>query len=154
MAQTTSALSFVAAYVETNTTGTVWVAVGGFAASVAVSGGDRQVGESFTFDGDTPIITAGKRGSIDVTVRYLYTEGATDPFLDVLDSYDDAGGGLCNVRWAPRGNSAGYYQFTTDTDNTELVSFGYPQGEAGPGDSVMCEFTVKTGSLTAGTIAA
>jgi len=156
MAQTTGGISFCPAYVEWNTTGTTWTSMGPWAASVAVSGGDRQIGEQFTFDGDTAILRGGKRGPIDVTVRFVYTETATDPFLDILDSYDDTCGGQLNIRFAPAGNTAGNYQYTTNTgtDMTQIVNLSYPQGEAGPGDVVMCEVTVRTSHLAEGTIAA
>lgn len=154
MAQTTGAKSFVAATVEYNTTGTTWTGMSGFLAAVAVSGGSRNFGEAYTADGDTPIVKAGKRTPVEVTVRYIYTEGASDPFEILRAQYETAGGGLCNIRYSVGGTS-GDFLFTTDTGlgATILTDFGYPQGEVETGEPIPCEFVVVTQDLTKGTVA-
>ena len=154
MAQTTDAISFVAATVEYNTTGTTWTAMSGFSASVAMSGGDRNTGEAYTFDGDTPIVRAGKRTPIDVMVRYVYTEGASDPFEILRAQYETAGGAQCNIRWSPIGTSGDFlYTSDTATNGSHLVTFPYPGGEAEPGDPVLLEFVVRTQDITKATVA-
>ena len=153
MTQTTDAKSFVAATVEYNTTGTTWTAFSGFGASVEVSGGDRNVGEGYTFDGDTPILRAGKRTPVDVTIRFVYTEGASDPYELFLTEYETAGGGMCNIRYSVGGTS-GDYLFTSNTaaDGTHLMTMPYPGGEAEPGDPVYIEAVWRTTHLTQGTV--
>jgi hypothetical protein len=152
MAQTTSGLSWVAAKVEMSTNGTTWTDMSGWETAVAVSGGERMTGETYTTDGDTPIITAGKRGPVDLTVRYVYTEVATDPFKVALDAYETAGGGAFYVRYSPKGGAVGDYQYTVDTLNNVLVQPGYPMGEAGSADAILGEIVLKTAKLTRATV--
>lgn len=142
MAQTAEGMSFVAAKVIVSTDGWVtYTELSGHGASVATAGGDRATGEEHTFDGDTPIVKAGKRASTDVTVRYVYTEEVADPFEVVRAAYETTGGALY-VQYSPKdgfwyGSGAGI-----------MTSFGYPNGEAGDGAVTMCEFTVKSQGLT------
>jgi len=153
MAQTTGAKAFVIAKVEYNTTGTTWTAFRDFMSAVAVSGGERNYGEAYTSDGDTPIVRAGKRTPVEVVVRYVYTEGTSDPFDIFRAQYETAAGGQANIRWSP-GGTTGDFLFTSDTgsDQTILTGFGYPQGEVEPGDPIMCEVTFVTADVTKGTI--
>lgn len=154
MAQTTGAKSFVAATVEYNTSGTTFTAMSGVAAAVAVSGGDRATGEAYTMDGDTPIVRAGKRSPLEVTVRYVYSEAAAEAFTILLAQYETSGGGQCNIRWSPGGTSSDYL-FTTDTASkaTHLATFTYPGGETETGDPAMVEFMVRTQKIVQGTVA-
>lgn len=155
MAQTTGALSFRAAVVKVSTTSLAYASmtdVSGSTAAVTVSGGERATGEAHTFTGDTPVLTAGKRGSIDVTVRYPYTEEAAEAFETVRAQYETAGGALY-VMWAPKGSTP-TSNFTFDTGAAIITSFKYPEGEAGDGAVAMAEFTVKAVSITKSTVAA
>lgn len=152
MAQTTDGLSFVACYVEVNTTGTTWDDVSGFAAAVAVSGGEREVGSQPTFDGDTHIVKGGKRGPVELTFRFVYTEGASDPWAEILAEFEEGPGGQCGIRYVPKGNTAGNYRYSTDSDNTVIKNPVYPQGEAGPGDPVVVEVVVVTAKLDQDTV--
>ncbi len=151
MAQTTDGLSWVAAKVEMSTNGTNWTDISGYETAVAVSGGERATGETYTNDGDSPIITAGKRGPVDLTVRYVYTEGASDPFKTALDAYETAGGGDFYARFSPKGGATGDFQFTVDTNNCVIVTPGYPMGEAGAADAVLGEILLRTAKLAQST---
>ena len=144
MAQTTNGLSFIAARVFVSPAGSTWTDVSGHGASVAVGGGSRTVGEQNTFSGDTPIIKAGKRGSIDLTVRYVYTEEAADPFEVIRAQYETVGGAL-HVQYTPDED------FWFKTGAGVIQDFTYPQGEALSGDVIMGEFTVKCAALTKAT---
>jgi len=141
MTQTTDGMSFIAAKVHVSADGITWTDVSGHGASVAVGGGSRAVGEEHTFDGDTPIIKAGKRAATEVTVRYVYTEEAADPFEVVRAQYETSGGVLY-VQYSPKDG------FWYKTGAGILSDFGYPAGEAGDGAVVMCEFVVKSAALT------
>ena len=154
MAQTTAGLTFCAARVEvaTDAACTPWTDISGYGASVAVSGGDRAFGTQHTFDGDTPIVKAGKRAERLVTVRYAYTEEADPaPFEKLRAQYEtECGGGLC-VRWFPKGKGAAA-NFKFETGNTFISKFSLPEGDAESTDIVMGEFEVPAASITKGTV--
>ncbi len=133
---------------EVSTNGTTWTDISGFANSIEVSGGERQIGEAYTFDGDTALLTSGKREPVEVTVRVVYTEGTSEPFEVVRAAYED--GSSVYVRWSPKGGSAGNFQFTTAAGL--VSSLTYPAGEVG-GDPVMVEFTVKTPGISKSVVA-
>ncbi len=154
MTQIATAKSFCAATVEYNTTGTTWTVMSGSLAAVAVSGGDRNTGEAYTTDGDTPILRAGKRTPLEVTVRYIYSEGASDPFEILRAQYETDCGGQANIRWSV-GGTASDFLFTVDTTDqaSHLVMFGYPQGEAEKGDVIVNEFMMRTQMIVKGVVA-
>lgn len=148
MAQTTGAMSFYAARVKICATGSAWGTmsdISGEGAAVAISGGDRAFGEVNTFDGDVPIVTPGKRGSVAVTVRIVYTDSSTEAFHSVRGLYETAGG-VCFLKWSPDGTSTIVFEvWRNSTEGGIITAFSYPGGEAGDGAPCLCEFTV-TGS--------
>jgi hypothetical protein len=137
-------ISFSKAKVEVSTNGTTWTDISGAATAVEVKGGDRKVGEAYAYSLDYPIITYGKRDPINVTVKALYTEGASETFETTRAAYE-AGTSLY-VRWSPKGGATGNFQFTTDAG--VVTSIAYPVGEAEKGDPVLCEFTIETAKIT------
>ncbi len=141
MAQTADGMSFIAAKVHVSADGITWTDVSGFGASVAEGGGERATGEEHTFEGDTPIVKSGKRASKDVTVRYVYTEEAADPFEVVRAQYETSGGALY-VQYSPK--SGFWFKMLPGI----ITSFGFPTGEAGDGAVTMCEFVVKCADIT------
>ncbi len=143
MAQTTDGLSFIKAKVFVSAAGSSWTDVSGFGAGIAVSGGSRGAGEQNTFDGDTPIVVSGKRASVDVTVRFVYTEETSDPFEIVRGQYETEGGALY-VQYSPV--DPGGFWFKTGA--AIITEFGYPVGDADSADVVLSEFTVKCAALT------
>jgi hypothetical protein len=149
MAQTEDALSFVDADVDISEDGAVWTPISGFTNSVAVEGGDRATSEFFTLDGDTPIVTKGKRGLINITVNALYTEEAGDPYEIVSDAVE-ANAPLW-VRWAPKGTGSGNLRFTSSKGI--IVSPVYPAGAADSADAIPLNFTVRVGAITKAAIA-
>jgi hypothetical protein len=158
MPRTGNALSFVAADVDIRqAAGDAWLNLSCYATSIAVTGGDRSTGEVNVFCDERPIVKAGKKASQDVTVRFAYTEemdddelaetgwaGELSPF-ETIRLWDDAVGGAIEVRYFPAGRAPGNYVF--HTEDAIITSFLDPQGEAGSGDPVLGEFTVKTEEL-------
>ena len=157
MTRTGEGLSFVAADVEVKQlSGDPWLSLSCYATSIAVAGGDRATGEVNVFCDERPIVKAGKKASQDLTVRFIYTEvvengddetgwtGAKTPF-ETIREWDDAVGGEAWVRYWPKGKTIGNYVF--ETNQAIITSFLDPQGEAGSGDPVLGEFTVKTEEL-------
>lgn len=140
MAQTTNGMTWIAALVFVSADGSTWTDVSGHGASVNVSGAERKAAEQNTMSGDTPIVKADKRGALDVTVRFVYTEEAADPFEILRAIHEDDG--VCHVQYSPQDG------FWFDTGAGVLLKPGYPGGEAGSGNLVMSEFVVKAASLT------
>lgn len=149
MTQLSAAISLRDCKVEISTNGTTWTDISGAASSVEVGGGDRQTGEVYTFDGDTALITFGKREPLEITVKTVYTEGTSEAYETVRAAYE-AGTSLY-IRWSPRGGSAGNFQFATDAG--VVTGAVYPVGEAGSGDPVVVGFTVKTPKVTKSVVA-
>lgn len=149
MPQVTNAISFKNCKVEISTNGTTWTDISGFANSIEVSGGDRQTGETYTFDGDTAIIAVGKREPWEITLKVVYTEGVNEPFEVVRAAYES--GTSLYVRWSPKGGASGSFQYTSAAGVVTAVT--YPSGEAGSGDPLLVEFTVKVPGIVKGTVA-
>lgn len=154
--RTAEGLSFVAADVEVKQrVADSWLSLSCFATSIAVAGGDRATGEVNVFCDERPVMKAGKKASQDLTVRFIYTEvdedvgdtgwAGTDPPFQTIRLWDDATGGEIWVRYWPKGKTEGNYVF--ETGQSVITSFLDPQGEAGSGDPVLGEFSVKTEEL-------
>lgn len=122
-----------------------WTDISGYGAAVSDSGGERQLGEAYTFDGDTAIIGKGKRQPRDITVRTLYTEGVSDPYAKVLAAYRN--GTVLQVRWSPFGGDTNEKRYTTNATYSYVTNCPPPAGEAGSGDPIMFEFTVHTSDV-------
>ena len=152
MTQTTTGLSFIAADVSVSADNSDWLDISPFATSIAVEGGTRKTGQVNTFDGDTPIVKSGKRESVKVTVRYVYTEDAADTgaFETVRTQYETAGG-LIYLRYSPKARASTVFEYTTGA--AIVTDFGYPQGECGDGEPLCDEFTVESASLTKAAVA-
>lgn len=140
-------------------TGTSWVSFRDALTSVAESGGERQIAETFVSGEDTPLVTSGKRAGKEVTFRYVYSEagttGATGLFEILRGVYETDGGGTFYARWVPKGTDTGQFLFTTctATDGTHLVNMTYPAGEIGSADLIMGEFTLRARYIEKGTSA-
>ena len=144
MAQTADGMAFTNALVFVSADGSTWIDVSGFGAAVSVSGGERNVGEQQTFDGDTPIVKAGDRNAIQLTVKYAYTEEAGDPY-ELLRAQHETVGGPIYAMYSPKNG------FWFKTGAAILVKPGYPGGDAGDGAPVMSEFVIKCAELTQAT---
>lgn len=142
MTQTTDGMSFIKAKVFVSPDNSTWTDVSGHGAGISVSGGSRGAGEQNTFDGDTPIVVAGKRASIDVTVRYVYTQESDQPFEIIRGQYETEGGPLY-VQYSPEDPSGYWFK----TGASVITEFGYPVGDADSADVVLSEFTVKCAAL-------
>lgn len=151
MPQTTSQMSFVDAEIEYSDDGAAWTDISGFANQLTVSGGDRNSGEVYTALGDEPLLAAGKRTPLEITVMVVYTEATADPFETVRADYETNGGQDAYIRWSPGGGDSGDSQFTSGKGI--ITSFGYPQGPVEPGDPLTVEFTVKVPDITKAVVA-
>lgn len=149
MAQTTGAVSFKDVYIGMSTDGSSWTDISGYSNAVSHSGGERQTGSAYTADGDTAIITRGKRQPITVTVRAVYTEAANQAYDEANDAYE--GGTDFYLRWSPKGDDSTELRYTTSAGTVKNPV--YPQGDASNGDPVMIDLVVECASITETTVA-
>jgi hypothetical protein len=115
-----------------------WEAIESYGREISVSGGafSSDKWETFTLD----ISELGEQGEFQITVRYAYTEGSGEPFPDLFAAL----GSPCDVRWAPKGDTAGNYRFYTSGGN--MTSHTVPTGAASDG-YVVVEFVIASGTL-------
>jgi len=146
MAQTTGGVSAVNAVVEFSLNGSSWTACSGHANKVTVSGGDRATGEVLTFDGDTPILTAGKRGSLDVKLDAVYTETAGEIQEVARAAQQAVGGSDFYLRWSVKAATTGNFRYTTAKG--VLTASVFPSVDASDAKPVMCSLTLKTTEIT------
>jgi len=148
VAQTTGGMSAFELYVGFSTDGSTWTEVSGAANSVEVSGGERVTGSVPTFTGDTMILKRGKRGTITVTVRGVYSPDADEVYALAKTAYED--GTPLYVRWSPGGGDAGDLGYTTSSGIVKNAP--YPGGDASSGDPILTEVQVECSYVTQATI--
>lgn len=148
MAQTTNALSWANATISLSANGTSWTDISGFANSVSVDGGERATSEFFTVDGDTPIVTSGKRGFLEITIKAVYTEAGSDAYAMGMTAYEN--NTPLYARWVPKGSGTGAFVFTTSIGRVTKPI--YPQGAADSADAIQFELGISCGSITKSTL--
>jgi hypothetical protein len=142
MAQTTGAMSGVALDVYYSNDGSNFTAISGSVSAVTVSGGGRQSGEAYSYDGDHPVIGNGKREPIEVEANCIYTELPGEGFVVAWTEFDADDGDSFWMRWV---NQSGGDTWTTDTG--VLLTCLPPSSEAAPGDPLMASCTVKCAQI-------
>jgi hypothetical protein len=149
MTQTTGGFTFRSVKIEYSLNGTAWTDMSGFANKIEVGGGEREIGEFFTADGDTPFLGAGKRGHIELGCMIAHTEGAGDP-SEVIRAAQEAASQFW-MRWSPKGGTSGQFMYTTGPGFIKEPI--YPKGEVQSGDPIGIEFTLHAPSITKSVIA-
>jgi len=144
MAQTTGGMAGAAAQVEISTDGAAWTDISGFANHVEPGGGDREIGEVFTFDGDTPIITKAKRKMLTLKTNIVYTEGAAEASEKARAAYE--AGTPLYVRWTPAGNLAGKFQFISSAGIVKTPV--YPKVKADDAQAILFDAEIVCASIT------
>lgn len=117
-----------------------WTEISQLGASVAVDGGEFDIGEVKVFGADYPVVAVGKPGRINVTVRALYTEVVSEAYELVKTAYETFCDHALCLRWIPLGSTVGNKVFTTVSGI--LTNPVYPGGEAATPDPTTIEFTV------------
>ena len=148
MAQTTSGMSYAAAYLGHSTDGAAWTEISGHQVSIEISGGERSTGVVYTTDGDTGIIKAGKRAPLMVTANVVYTETADEPYDESNDAYE--GGSDYYLRWSPGGGAASDLGYTTSAGIVKQAV--YPVGDAESGEPIVVSIVLECASVTESTI--
>lgn len=111
MAQITGALSARNAVLEFSLDAIAWTDVSGASNLIEWDDGERMHEGTQTFEGDTSILTVGKRELATVKIRAVYTQGATDLPKVANDAYRNAS--PLYLRWAPFGDEVGKTRYVT-----------------------------------------
>ena len=149
MAQTTGGLSMAIAKLEFSSNNSDWTDISGTSGNVQGTDQSRQSGEGYTFDGDTAIVTAGKREPMELQFDVVYTEGTAEAW-ELIRPYFEAGSAVY-FRWSPKGGDSTEFQYTGDAGY--ITSFPYPAGDAASGDPIMGTWTYKTPKVTKAAVA-
>jgi hypothetical protein len=151
MPQTSGAISGTIARIEISSDLTTWRDISGTITSVQNTEQTRNSGEAYTMDGDTAIITNGKRTPMELTFNLVYSESATESFEVSRSAFESASTGQpIYVRWTPAGTTAGtaaMYRTPITGSPARLTSVMYPAVDASAGGPVMGAFKVKTPSV-------
>ncbi len=145
MAQTQGAVACVDAKVEFSTNGSSWTDISGSSNSVDPGTQTRQNGETYTFQGDTAILTAGKREPLEITVRAVYTETAGEAYALMRAAFE-AAGSVGYIRYSPRGGATGQDVYTSPAGI--ITELPYPMADATDADPKLMEVTVRVPYLT------
>lgn len=149
MAQTADGMSFLNHKIEVKIAGGSFVDHGGTTNKLEVSGFERVIGEAFTQVGTSPIVTAGKLGSGEIKLTFVYSETVGEAWKILYDAY--LAGTQAQVQWTPKGSGTGSFQFTSALGYLKNVT--PPQGESSSGDPILCEATLVTGSYARAALA-
>ena len=147
MGQTAASVWGGAALVEIGTSTTGFTDISGMSNLVDSPLTERRQGESYTFDGENPIVKVGKKQSVQIPVQIIYTEGANDAYKMVQTQYEAAGGGTIYLRWMPKGNAAvtGDFQFLTASGFVQ--GFQYPKVDGEEDGPMLVTFNIQTSAI-------
>jgi hypothetical protein len=151
MTQTTNSIWGGAAKVEISVNGTAWTDISGHGIKVSPSGGDRQTGQAYTFDGERPIVKVGKMNTRETRVDIVYTEETADAYEVARAQFEAAGGGVMYARWSPAGGSVGDFRFTTDAGFVK--DFWYPEVDSEATGPMRAFFVIQHATITKSVVA-
>jgi hypothetical protein len=143
MTQTTGGYAATDAKVEISSNGSTWVDISGVTNSVKPGKGTRMRGTRWTHEGDTAILTSGKRNTIPIDVSVIASEGTADPFETVRTAFE--ANTPLYLRWSPKGGTTGEFIFTTDPG---YVDMDYPPTDAEDAKPNVISFTLETPKIT------
>lgn len=144
MPQTTGGYSIADADMDYAPDGSTWTPIEGFAVEVTEVAQTRKTGEVYTYDGDTAILTAGKREPVELEVKIVATEGAAEIFELIRIRFE--GRLPAYFRWAPRGAVSTFFRFTTVAG--QVANFVYPTAPAEEAKPVLAGFTIRAPGIT------
>lgn len=151
MAQTTDAVSMADGDLEYSTNASAWTSLSGSTTTVEDTTQSRMSGEAYTLDGDTALITYGKREPMELTITAVYTEQSGEAF-EVVRALFQAGTAVY-WRWSPKGiGASGRFVFTTVDGNGaafpyKITEFTYPGFDAGSGDPIMAGWKLRVAAV-------
>ena len=136
------AISFGDCLVEVELTGadSAWADIDSWATEVSVNPGTVPFQDTYPFEGSA-ITFAGSRGSDEVTVTVVYTEGSSDPFQNIFDRFASSSGPTFGVRWVPKGSASGNFRFEITAG--KLIACSLPQGGGDSASATTFTFAVQ-----------
>lgn len=138
-------VTFRNASIEVSTDGGLtFLDMSNYDSKLEMSGGNRQLAESFVFGQDYALVSEGKRAHIDLKLSQLYTEDAGGPEENIRIAYEN--GASVVIRWTAKGKVTGNYLFTSDPGF--LQEPPYPHGEAGSAKEVLLVTTFYVPRVT------
>lgn len=141
MAQTTGAMSLTDGDVEVAAASSgTWVNISGSANSVDAPEQTRMVADDYTLDGDTAVITSGKREPMDIVFNFLYTEASGEAWETMRPWFQT--GQRIDVRWSPQGVGAATRNVFTAL-NVPVSKLVYPGLNASEANPARGSFTVR-----------
>lgn len=149
MTQTTGAITFKDVKLEFSTDGAAWTVASGYASGIEVKGGERDIAEKITADGEGPIVLAGKKKTLDVTLKAVYTEGAAELAAVALSAYE--GATPLYFRWSPKGGNSTNWSFVTSRG--VVTNHVYAAGDAEKVEVAPIEVTIKCSTITKSVLA-
>lgn len=140
MAQTTGAMSLTDGDIEVAAASSgTWVNISGSANSVDAPEQNRMTGVDYTLDGDTAVITSGKREPMEIVVNALYTESASETWETMRPWFQT--GQRVDLRWSPQGIGASTRNVFTAL-NVPISKLVYPGLTASEANPARLSFTV------------
>lgn len=121
-----------------------WADIDSWATEVAVSGEDVPTTEVYPFEGSA-IVFAGSKSPVELSVTIVYTEGSTDPFMNLRDLFEANDGPPVDVRFTPAGSASGNFRYTTS--GGKLTACPPPVGSGDASSATVVTFVVRADSL-------
>jgi len=146
----TTGLTFRNAKIEiTVDGGTIWTNISGQTNALIPSGAEREIGEFYDAQNDTPTLGAGKLGRHELMLRVKYTEADLQAWKLLYDAKVAATEVM--VRWSPKSGLSGDWLYTSDTGYVK--SCPLPGQEVESGDPMRVEVGIDVSAVTRSTIA-
>lgn len=147
MPQTTNPVPMSCALLEisTNSDCSGYVDISGSSNSVTGTTQTKMVAEEYTFDGDFALVEVGKIEPVNLTFRIVFTNVPAEAYRTVRDVFLSGAceGSIC-VRWVPSGAVGGD---GFETNYAPVISFQWPEVNAGAAGPIMCEFVVRASEI-------
>lgn len=129
-------------------TGT-FIAVESWTTDVRVTRGTRPSATQKSHSGVSETATGAREQDV-IEIDFFYTEGANDPFQNLVTVFEGTGSQLCDVQWNKNGATTGDLQFTTAA--AKITGLTLPPAAAG--DAQISTFTLTiTGNISTAAIA-
>lgn len=138
-------ISFGDCKVEVNLASAGWADISSWGAEVSTGGGEIPYSELKLFAGPAEVFV-GSKGTVDVNVSILYTEGSTTPYRNLRDAYEANNDISCEVRFTPQGDGSGGRRYTTV--GGKLLNVPLPNGNSDADEPNVVTFVVQAGSVT------
>jgi len=143
-------LTFRNVKIELSIDGAVnWTNISGQSNALIPSGAERNIGEFYDAQNDTPTLGAGKLGRHELMLRVKYTETDGQAWAILYSAKVNATEVL--VRWSPKGANTGDWLYTSDAGYVKACPL--PGQEVETGDPMRVEVNIDVSAVTKSTVA-